>query len=139
SAEATMEWRAGWDACRVEYPRTAPPSAPVVGGLIEAAKAAESMLRTVHECASHDCEDCREYAGIHAKHLRDAIAQQPAQAAPGAQHGDDAGDGLRWVMCQFGTGDHYRDMLLIPHADGQYVTAAKLQPFGAAIMRAQLA
>jgi NTP pyrophosphatase (non-canonical NTP hydrolase) len=28
SAEATMEWRAGWDACRVEYPRTAPPSAP---------------------------------------------------------------------------------------------------------------
>lgn len=24
--EATMEWRAGWDACRVEYPRTAPPA-----------------------------------------------------------------------------------------------------------------
>jgi len=63
-----------------------------------------------------------------------------AQAAPGKpKHGDDAGDGLRYVMCQFGAGDHYRDMLLIPHADGQYITAAKLQPFGAAIMRAQLA
>ena len=59
--------------------QAAPPSAPVgVDGLIEAAKAAESMLRTVNECVSHECEDCREYAGIHAKHLRDALAQQPA-------------------------------------------------------------
>lgn len=61
----------------------------------------------------------------------------PAPAAPA--HGDDAHDGLRFVMCQFGTGDHYRDFLLIPHADGQYVTAAKLQPFGSRILRAQLA
>lgn len=59
---------------------------------------------------------------------------------PGApKHGDDAGDGLRYVLCKVGFGDHYRDWLLIPHADGQYVTAAKLQPFSMAILQYQLA
>ena len=68
-----------------------------------------------------------------------APSEQVAASVAVPVHGDDAGDGLRYVTCQFGAGDHYRDFLLIPHVDGQYVTAAKLQPFGAAILRTQLA
>lgn len=74
-----------------------------------------------------------------ADELRAVIADQEAREDIAPRHGDDAGDGLRFVMCQFGAGDHYRDMLLIPHVQGGYVTAAKLQPFGSAIIRAALA
>lgn len=58
-------------------------------------------------------------------------------AAP--KHGDDAGDGLRYVLCKVGFGEHYKDWLLIPHADGQYVTAAKLEPFSIGVLRHALA
>lgn len=51
------------------------------------------------------------------------------------QHGDDAGDGMRYVLCKFGFGSHYQDWLLIPHVDGQYVTAAKLPAFSVSILR----
>jgi hypothetical protein len=53
--------------------------------------------------------------------------------------GDAVGDGVRYVLCQVGFVDHYRDWLLIPHVDGQYVTAAKLQPFSMAILQQKLA
>lgn len=52
-----------------------------------------------------------------------------------SKHSEEVGDGLRYVLCQVGFGDHYRDWLLIPHADGQYVTAAKLSPFSMSILR----
>lgn len=57
---------------------------------------------------------------------------------PAPQHGDDAGSGRRYVLCQVGFGTHYADWLLIPHADGQYVTAAKLPGFSMAILREEL-
>lgn len=44
-------------------------------GVLLAAKGAKSMLRTVNECASHDCEDCREHAGRHAMTLGAALAR----------------------------------------------------------------
>lgn len=71
--------------------------------------------------------------------LRAALKAVAPKAVVGApKHGDDAGDGLRYVLCQVGFGEHYRDWLLIPHADGPYVTAAKLQPFSLGILRAAL-
>lgn len=57
----------------------------------------------------------------------------------GPGHGDDAGDGMRYVLCKFGFGEHYQDWLLIPHVDGQYVTAAKLPAFSVSILRHALA
>ena len=116
-----------------------------------AALAAQPVNKTPADWYARREAHAREmgYAGL-AEALQDLEERRAAQ--PGAEdgppnppitrlpvHGDDAGDGLRYVMCQFGAGEHYRDFILIPHADGQYVTAAKLQPFGAAIMRAQLA
>lgn len=50
-------------------------------------------------------------------------------------HGDDAGDGMRFVLCKVGFDGHYKNWLLIPHADGTYVTAATLQPFSMRILR----
>ena len=71
----------------------------------------------------------------------DATAEQPScgqDARDAPKHGDDAGDGLRYIMCKVGFGEHYGRWLLIPHADGQYVTAAKLEPFSMSILEHQL-
>lgn len=43
--------------------------------LLAALENAERMLTTVHDCVSHDCEDCREHAGIHALQAREIIAR----------------------------------------------------------------
>lgn len=51
------------------------------------------------------------------------------------KHGDDAEDGLRYVLCKVAFGEHFKDWLMIPHIDGNYVTAAKLVPFSMAILR----
>lgn len=77
------------------------------------------------------------YVGMSARKLLDGA---PADARDGGpKHGDDAGDGLRYVLCKVGFGTHYGNWLLIPRADGQYVTAAKLEPFSMSILRHQLA
>lgn len=79
-------------------------------------------------------------AGNVAELLYAAPVSDPADARDGGpKHGDDAGDGLRYVLCKVGFGTHYGNWLLIPHADGQYVTAAKLEPFSMSILRHQLA
>lgn len=64
-----------------------------------------------------------------------AQARQPPAAEAGPKHGDDAGDGMRYVLCKFGFGKHWQDWLLIPHVDGQYVSAAKLPAFSVSILR----
>jgi len=43
--------------------------------LLAAPENAERMLTPVHDCVSHDCEDCREHAGIHALQAREIIAR----------------------------------------------------------------
>jgi len=47
--------------------------------LLVALENAERMLTTVHDCASHDCEDCREHAGIRASQAREVIAKAKAK------------------------------------------------------------
>lgn len=46
--------------------------------LLTAAQGARRMLDIVANCASHDCEDCREYAGIHRDRIDAAMAALPA-------------------------------------------------------------
>lgn len=70
---------------------------------------------------------------------REELKDLPVGKVLGPRHGDDAGEGLRYVMCKVGLGDHWADWLFIPHADGQYVSAAKLAPFSVSIIRSALA
>lgn len=64
-----MEWRAGWDACRVEYPRTAPPSAPVElrNAILDALNLVHAEGRARVESATAEMADRLA-----------ALAQQPA-------------------------------------------------------------
>ena len=68
-----------------------------------------------------------------------AVIEREQRSTSRPQHGDDAGEGLRYVMCTVGFGQHYKNWLLIPHANGGAVTAAKLDDFSMATLRAQLA
>jgi len=81
-------------------------------------------------------EALADYIAAHLTDRLAAIAQGVGEAGP--KHGDFAEDGMRYVLCKVAFGDHWRDWLFIPHADGQYVSAAKLAPFSMAILRAAL-
>ena len=48
------------------------------GGLLEAARGARQMLDTVANCASYDCEDCREHARIHRDRIDAAMTATAA-------------------------------------------------------------
>jgi hypothetical protein len=43
--------------------------------LEDAASGAKSMLHTVADCSSHECQDCREWAGKHRDILAAALAK----------------------------------------------------------------
>ena len=112
-AAVSIDWRCGWDACRVEFPRTAPPSAPV--GVDLPPKGWNPCSRCRVKGKSDDCErcggsgwrkkcnalDCIEYGCngygfciVTKDELAAALAQQPAAVAqpdwgsapPGATH-----------------------------------------------------
>ena len=83
AAEATMEWRAGWDACRVEYPRTAPPSAPVgveavPGFNMDDMALCEAGVWSLQESDSH-VQECQAVAiSKLIQFVYAALAQHPA-------------------------------------------------------------
>lgn len=80
-------------------------------------------------------DDIRSLAGMLDPAKAPDVLRRNVDALPSApKHGDDAVDGLRYVLCKVGFGHHYKDWLLIPHADGQYVTAAKLEPFSMGVL-----
>jgi hypothetical protein len=118
------------------------------------------QLRVVASRLEADNEDLRErlaYAESAADSWRDdALRLMEADcertgAAPGItkdgalvvvpapKHGDVAAPGLHYVLCQVATSGRGEGWLYIPHADGQYVSAAMLPAFSLEILRVVLA
>ena len=62
----------------------------------------------------------------------------PAPRVSVPKHGDQDVHGLIYVMCKVDPSGEWANWLFVPHADGNYVSASKLQPFTMAIIRAQL-
>ena len=110
------------------------------GGVLNDGEPGDPDTRSHYEFIVY-CDDCPEEGCVGLGPEIAAAEQHPRQAEAVArpQHGDDAEDGLRYVLCQVGFGEHYKNWLLIPHVDGQYVTAAKLVPFSMSILHHQLA